>query len=456
VDEDGLFFYRIWGDDGKTATLMPADMFHLRGMGNEYVGYSIVMLAAESIGLGLAQQEFTAKFFGEGTIIAGVYTYPGKLSPTDRKTLEETWPKGRPNMHKALFLENGMKWEPAGQTAKDAQLIEAMSASSIDVARWMRMPPHKIGILDRATFSNIEEQNIDYVTDTLDTWVTLMNQEADRKLLTPAERFNPDGGLFCRMVLLSRLRGDAESRSAYYSSRFHIGSLSPNDIRELEDENPIEGGDTYFVQPGVVPIDTVREMAEMQLTAPPGPQPPDDDDGDDDEDEPETGGGDESTLVAAVTDGNGPDLLTQQPQPQVIQVDATHMQDSLAPIYRDSAARILAKEAKALDRAAKKYAGNPDGFHKWADQFTKEHIQWILDVVTPSCEAYARSLRKNGCLSLHAELATKSVELTGKLMTAARERYAEGRMDGYVAAMQSERIDDIVTTFMEAVEKWQL
>src|SRR5690606_36695974 len=153
-----------------------------------------------------------------------------------------------------------LKWAAVGMTAEDAQFLETRKFQRTEIAGLYRIPPHMIGDLERATFSNIEQQSIDFVVFTLLPWVRRWEEAISRDLLPEEDREE----YFAEFDLKGLLRGDAQSRAEYYNKLFNVGSLSQNDIRRLENENPIEGGDRYFVPLNMVPSDRVDEMLEAK------------------------------------------------------------------------------------------------------------------------------------------------------------------------------------------------
>lgn len=347
-NKQGQKVYRIRNDDGGQVTLPQNRVFDVHGLGDGLKGYSVARMGSESIGRALATQEYSAKFFGQGTMSAGIFTTPGKLSEDGMTHLRKTWPKGLPSAHEPMFLEQGMDWKPLlGIPAKEAQMIETMQFTVVDIARWFRMPPHKIASLERATFSNIEQQSIEYVVDTLQPWLVRIEQEIKRKLISPNE---PE--IFAEHVVAGLMRGDAGARSTYYNTMFNIGSLSQNDIRDLETMNGIgPEGDRYFVP--------------MNLSS-----------GDEDE---ETTVREEEPSVAPEPPAGSPRGVL--PTEQVVQGMAkTHasIANTHRPVFLAVAERLVRKEANAVLRAHKRHQ-TPDGFGAWAEKFYAEHAEDVFE-----------------------------------------------------------------------------
>lgn len=245
---------------------MPEDIFHVHGLGyNGVSGYVLARVAKDSIGNALAAQKFSGAFFANGANPSGVLEVPDALSETAFKHLRESWAarhQGATNQHKPAILEQGTKWVSISNDPQKSQLIETMSFSVKDIARLFRVPPHMVGDLDRATFTNIEQQALEYVQYCLLGWLVRWEQEIWRKLLLPREQ----NTLYAKHDVNMLLRGDSAARSAFYRDGFNVGYLSPNDIREMEDLNPVPGGDSYFVNAAMVPLEMAAEGEHLPQT----------------------------------------------------------------------------------------------------------------------------------------------------------------------------------------------
>jgi HK97 family phage portal protein len=236
------------------------EILHIPGFGFDGIkGLSPIGMARESIGLTRATEKFGAEFFGKGANFGSILKHPDVLSSKARdnlkKSVEEQAESGS---HSFFILEEGMEWVKVNFPPEDSQFIETRKFNINDIARWYHVPPHMIGDLDRATFSNIEQQGIEYVTYTMLPWFVLWEQAFDAKLLKEWEREE----YFFKFNVNALLRGDSVQRSTYQRNRFYTGSLSPNEIRELEDENPIPDGDKYYVQSNMVPVDMLEKVID--------------------------------------------------------------------------------------------------------------------------------------------------------------------------------------------------
>ncbi len=256
---DGKLWYVSHMDDGQRVLYEKDVILHIPGLGFDGIkGYSPIRIHMETIGLGMAAQKFGAKFFAQGSRVAGVIEHPTKLTPEAADRIRSQWDKiysGIDNAHRTAVLEEGMKYRQIGIPPEEAQFIESRKLSVIDVARIYRLPPHKLGELDKATFNNVQQLNIHFVTETLQPWIVRWEQELNRKLLTPRERQE----YFFKFNVNGLLRGDSKARSEFYRELWNIGVLSQNEIRELEELNAVEGGDTYFVPLNMAPVDVAKQ-----------------------------------------------------------------------------------------------------------------------------------------------------------------------------------------------------
>jgi HK97 family phage portal protein len=262
VESNGQLFAQT--PDGKIPYY---DIFHLRGLGTGVTGKSPISYAAESMGISLNTQTFGNNFYENGAAIGVALKHPGKLSDTAHKHLKESLTAnyaGVKNAFKPMILEEGMDITKMSLAPNEAQFLETRAFGVPEVCRWYGVPPHKVGHLDKATFSNIEQQNIEFVQDCLMPWLKRFEEEADRKLFRENEKANH----YTKFSLNALMRGDSAARAIFYKEMFSIGAMSQNDIRELEDQNPIEGGDRYYVQGNnMVPIDRIDDVLSAK-TAP--------------------------------------------------------------------------------------------------------------------------------------------------------------------------------------------
>ena len=254
-DENRRLYYKYYrGNDEAIRSkeyeiiLSPYDVLHIPGLGLDgRVGYSPIAMAKNAIGLAIATEEYGAKFFANGAAPSGVLEHSGTLKNPDK--VRESWNAtfgGSHNANKVAVLEEGMKYTPISISPEQAQFLETRKFQINEIARIFRVPPHMVGDLEKSSFSNIEQQSLEFVKYTLEPWLVRWEQSMVRSLLTPSEKreyfikFNVDG----------LLRGDYASRMSGYATARQNGWMSANDIRELENLDRIpaeEGGDLYLI-----------------------------------------------------------------------------------------------------------------------------------------------------------------------------------------------------------------
>lgn len=238
----GDYRYRIRDQAGSEIVLPRGEVWHLRGLSSDgLIGLSPIELSRESLGMALAAQDYGARFFNnDAKPTGGWIEFPGNFKDTEAKRVfRESYQAAQSgaNRGKVLVLENGMKFHEVGVTNKDAQFLELRKFQITDIARLFRVPPHMIADLDRATFSNIEQQSLEFVMHTMTPWAERWEASIESDLL-------PDGdALEIEFDFANLMRGDAASRSAYYQSGIQNGWLTRNEARIAENLNPIAGLD---------------------------------------------------------------------------------------------------------------------------------------------------------------------------------------------------------------------
>ena len=240
---------------GTVFYLRPSEVLHIPGLGFDgLVGYSPIAMAKNAIGMAVACEEYGAKFFANGAAPGGVLEHPGTIK--DPQRVRESWQStfgGSGNSNKVAVLEEGMKYTPIGISPEQAQFLETRKFQINEIARIFRVPPHMVGDLEKSSFSNIEQQSLEFVKYTLDPWIVRWEQSIRRALLTPEEKKK----YFVKFNLEGLLRGDYQSRMNGYAIGRQNGWMSANDIRELENQDRIpaeEGGDLYLVNGNMMPL----------------------------------------------------------------------------------------------------------------------------------------------------------------------------------------------------------
>lgn len=271
-DKSGNLYYQYTKRDGDTNTLKgttivldPSEVLHIPGLGFDgLVGYSPIAMAKNAIGMAIACEEFGASFFANGAAPSGVLEHPGSLK--DPKRVRETWQGqfgGSSNTGKVAVLEEGMKYTPISISPEQAQYLETRKFQINEIARIFRVPPHMVGDLEKSSFSNIEQQSLEFVKYTLDPWVIRWEQSLSRILFNKEDKKK----YFIKFNVEGLLRGDYQSRMNGYATARQNGWMSANDIRELENLNKIsdeDGGNLYLVNGNMLPLNMAGVYANKE------------------------------------------------------------------------------------------------------------------------------------------------------------------------------------------------
>ncbi len=239
------------------------DILHIAGLGFDgIVGYSVISKLREGIGLSLASREFSARFFANNAQPGGAITVPEVLSDEAYARLKESWEsahRGLTQAHRVAILEQGSKFEPYTMPLKDAELLATTQYQDLDIARAFRIPPHMMGIVDKAaTYASVEQFNLSFAIHTLLPWCVRIEQAINKAIL--------GGGFYAKHNMAALVRGDLKSRYDAYAVAKLNGWMSADDIRELEDMNPLPNGEgqVYMVQQQMIPVG----MAGQHLVSP--------------------------------------------------------------------------------------------------------------------------------------------------------------------------------------------
>ena len=266
----GSLFYEVRDEAGGIVELGPEKMFHVRGLSwSGHAGYNLVSIARETLATALATEQFTSAFFGNGAHLGGVIQAPAGMKDLGEEAVKNMMGsfnkrhRGARNSGKTQYLDKGMEFKEVGVNPNDAQLIEAKKFNVLDVARWFRMPPHKLAHLDSSIKANIEAQGIEFVTDTMLPWVLRWEHESDFKFFDRSEL----GKQFTKMDLNMLLRGDSAGRGTFYKTMTGIGAFSINEVRVFEDMDTIgPDGDLRLVPMNMVSLDEANRNGSTGMT----------------------------------------------------------------------------------------------------------------------------------------------------------------------------------------------
>lgn len=342
------YHYRL--PDNSIRVMTAAQVFHVRAMGGSGLkGWSPVRMHMEAIGLGLATQEFGARFFGSGANLGGILEHPGKLSPEAQSRLRQSFVTenaGLKNAHRIKILEEGMKFTSVGIPPEEAQFLETRKFQVNEIARIYRVPPHMIGDLEHATFSNIEHQSLEFVMHTLRPHLVRDEQAYARQLLTRQDR----RVLFFEHLVDGLLRGDITSRYEAYNTAIQAGWMNRNEVRVRENLNPVEGLDEYLV-----PLN-MASIAQFQAMPPPE----------------QNAAAEFETRAAS---------------------DRAALAGTQQALIEDVADRIVRREINDIGRAITKYlvrGDDAEAFLLWLSAFYEEHQGFIARQSKPTFEVMSQ------------------------------------------------------------------
>ena len=413
--QNGTLVYEVKVSPDETRILPKWRMLHVPGFGyNGIMGFSPVSLHRQGIGLGIAMETFGSTFFGNGAKPGGYLEHPGKLSDEAHKRLKENWnnaQQGLTNAQRTAILEEGMKYTQLGIPPDDAQFLGSREFQVQEIARIFNVPPSMLADLSHGTFSNIEQLSLNFVTYTMRPWWERWEQSFNWKLLGPDERklfffeFNAEG----------LLRGDSAARSEFYRTLFGIGTMSPNDIREKENMNPISGGDTYYV-----PLN----MVSVGGTMPTALEDQDADDGD---------------LVRLPT---APAMRLLSEGREAKKATARFaLRASFMEMFRDMALRLIRAERREVMKLARRELRGQ-----------QEFIQEVTTYYDETFPAVARKQSGPSIRSLMEAIAAVAFSEIGEpdRLTPEMERFISDYVDGFVRRYIQSSRNQIVSIVQEA------
>lgn len=365
--KQGNIWYQIPLTDGTYKNLPAYKVLHIAGLGfNGLIGLSPIAYARESLGLGMAAEEFGARFFGQGTHIGGVIEHPDQLGEKSEKNLRKSideWHTGLSRGHRFLLLEEGMKYQRAGIPPEDAQFIQTRIHQDREIAKLFNVPLHKLADMQAgASFASIEQKAIDYVVDTIRPWLVRWEQTIRLKLFTAEERQT----YFAEFLVDGLMRGDAQARANYYRTIWNIGALSINDIRDLENMNPIgPEGDKHYVPLNVMPVGELPEQKEK--------------------------------------DGEKAAIRVQHEMRSVRA--RQRLASQWKSVWQDAAQRVVNREVKDIRQAAEAQLGRRDAvsFTLWLEDFYRQAPDWIKRTLAPVVESYAEAINAEAAEEINVE-----------------------------------------------------
>jgi len=258
-------YYTYSSDNDGQIPLRHEEVLHIPGLGFDgLVGYSPIAMTKNAVGVAIAAEEYGSKFFANGANPGGVLQHPGQLKDPER--VRESWNSvygGSSNSNRVAVLEEGLEFKSISIPPEQAQFLETRKFQVNEICRIFRVPPHMVADLEKSSFSNIEQQSLDFVVNTVRPWLVRWEQAIGQKLLLPAEK----GKTFVKFNVDGLLRGDFQSRMTGYSIARQNGWMSADDIRELENMNKLPkgmGGGRYLCNGNMVDLEMAGSWAKKE------------------------------------------------------------------------------------------------------------------------------------------------------------------------------------------------
>lgn len=447
---NGQLRYLYQLPDGTTANLPSWRVHHIRGLsGNGIVGYSPIRLAMQAIGLGLATEEFGSRFFGNGARPGLIVKHPGQLSDTAFKNLQKSFNadhQGLSNSHRIKILEEGMDIETVGVPPEEAQFLETRKFQVTEVARWFNVPPHMIADMSGATFSNIEEQAIHFVTHSLGAWLTNSEQALRRDLMTAPEK---------KVLTIEYLRDAlliAKTLDRYTANNMAIqgGWKSPNEVRIQENLNPYEGGDTYLLPLNMTPAGEGAQRSRLVMPARALPLTHVDDESCDC---PACRG------VSGVSRETPPRLPVKKNErrAQDLGTERRRLMEAYIPLYEDVAARMVRREVQDVQRAFEKQMRrrNVDAFFTWLIEYYADFRSVLAEAFHPVMMSLAQLIAQMVAAELDLDMPATQEEI-GEFIQEYLDDFAEGyaaASRGQIQALQREAQAEDPNLFVEIFQE---
>lgn len=379
--EDGQFRYQYQLPNGRLQWYPAFQIWHLRGLGMDgRIGYSPISLMRQAIGLGLAAEEFGARFFGNDARPGIVLEHPGTLGDDAHKHLRDSFTTEHGTLaksHRVGILEEGITLKEIGIPPEEAQFIMTRRFQLQEIARMYRIPPHMLADLERATFTNIEHQGIEFVVHTMQPWFVRWEQSIKQRLMLKRDRKK----YFAEFLIDALLRGDTQMRYQAYSIGRQFGWMSANDIRAKENMNPIPGGDEYLVPLNLIPMNGARSVLTL----------PDDDD--------------DRTVAMSLAR-----MLKAPPATRGNRalLGRRRLIGAYRTLFEEMAGKIIRREVNDITAKAKKLLRqrNIPELSLWLDGFFERHREFIDRTMRPLFRSYGEAVAAEAADEVSADQLT--------------------------------------------------
>jgi len=416
TDRRGIYYE--WSDGKGKHRAAKKDVLHIPGFGfNGLTGMSLIGLAREAIGLGMATEQFGSMYFGKGTHPAGIYEMDGYLGDNKTEFLKtlKTGIAGLGNSHQIMVAEGGAKYKPLTIPLNDAQFLETRKFQKLELCGMFHVPPHKIAIHDQnSNHNNLEQENSGYVDSCLMHWIVRWEQNISLQLLTREERMQ---GYFAEFLVDGLLRGDSQARGEFYNKMFQVGALSPNKILAKENMNPIDGGDQHFVQLNMVPLNMAGEI---------------------------------------VKDNNQPkkeDKASREYRSKNSIITRDRISKQYYPLFHRAAQDIVNKEGLAVKGQINKQRKlRTDGnMQKWLDDFYRKMPKEIKSKIGPVIRSFSEAIQAAAAdeMGTDVEISKDLERFIDDYTTRYAERHTESSLGQLTALLEQD-----LTALEERVDEW--
>lgn len=420
--QGGRIFYKYQRPDNSIEWISSNTVWHIKGLGADGLwGYSPITMMRNAIGISLASEKTAGSLYKNGIQLNGILKTPGVLSEDAYGRIADSWATrygGTSNAHKTAILEEGLEYQQLSMSPEDSQFLETRKFQITEIARAFRVPPHMLADLDRATFSNIEQQSIDFVTNTIRPWLVRWEQSIQKNLIL--SRYQ--NRYFSEFLVDGLLRGDAKTRHETYSIGRQNGYYSANDIREMENKNPIPDGDVYLVPLNMVPAGDVGQSMPQEAQRAANPQ--------------------ENAETRARTTAAG----------------RLRLVSDFIPVFESTFARLVRREVADVKRQAKKTLGKDDlaGFLLWIESFYEDHRGFMDRELTPIFAAYASAIIRAVGRELDNDSEADLTSFTSAYLETYTTRYGAKQIKYLIAAIERAQADgiDLLETVNGQMDTW--
>jgi len=419
IMDSGTVYYQILTRSGQWEPWTMDRVLYLEAFG----GRSPMQLARNSMGLTLATERHGARFFANDATPSGVLQSPAALSDKAYKRLEETWKKkhqGVDRSHGLAILEEGTVWNGISVSAEDAQLLETRRFQVEEVARWFNIPPHLLQDLSRATFSNIEHKSREFIDFSMRPWFVRWEQALSRDLISPE-----DGSLYVEFLADALIRGDIATRYSSYQVAINNGWLSPNDVRRLENMNPIEGGDQYFIPLNLVPLSRAEEFIDIKATEVPS---------------------DNSAASASVRMALRAAKRSMNRRRQICEASR--------PTFQDIGTRIVRRETNDIRRAMKKHLRSLESFERWLREFYEEYSEVVTSMSLPAFMTFGELIYASASEEINVETALPE-EFIRAYAEKTGGQYASSSLYQLLDIIENSGVDKTEDLLLERLDEWE-